>query len=136
VVRIWAVAALVPLGGALGQEGLPEAFARAREAWLKHDMAALFAASDTVRLQLPGVPRSAALDPSQAARLMRRYLGAAQEAAFDLRALRRAADDHGYAEVERRFVIAGTSDERVETAFIGFRLVAGEWRVREVRVVP
>ena len=133
----WVIALVtLPLAGPLGQEGLAEAAERARAAWLRHDLAALFAASDTVRLQLPGVPRSAALEPGQAARLLGRYVGAAREVTLEVVALRRAADDHGYAETERRFVIEGTADERLETVFLGFRFVGGEWRVREVRVVP
>ena len=126
---------LMPFLASWVQDGLSEAAHRAREAWLRHDMAALVAASDTVRLQLPGVPRSAALEPGQAARLLSRYVGSAREVELELRGLRRVAEDHGYAQTERRFVIEGTADERRETVFIGFRFVAGEWRVREVRVV-
>jgi hypothetical protein len=117
------------------QEGLEQAAQRARAAWLRHDVEGLFAASDTVRLQLPGVTRSAALEPGQAARLLARYLGSAREVELEVMVLRLAAEDHGYAEALRRFVIAGTADERRETVFIGFRQVGGTWRVREVRVV-
>ncbi|HWP36067.1 MAG TPA: hypothetical protein VNL18_00800 [Gemmatimonadales bacterium] len=132
-----AVVALVADGAASAQaqEGLEQAAERARAAWLRHDVDDLLASSDTVRLQLPGVTRSAALEPGQAARLLARYLGSAREVEFDLVGLRRAAQDHGYAEGVRRFVIEGTSDERRETVFIGLRQVDGVWRVREVRVV-
>jgi hypothetical protein len=123
-------------GVALAQDGLDRAAERARGAWMRHDMTGLFAESDTVRLQLPGVARSAGLDPAQAARLLARYVGAAREVGLEIVGLRRAGDDHAYAETVRRFVIAGTDDERQETVFIGFRFVAGMWRVREVRVVP
>ena len=127
---------LLPGGVAHSQDGLEQAAEQARQAWMRHDLDRLFAASDTVRLQLPGVSRSAALEPGQAARLLGRYVGAAREVALDVVGLRRAAADHGYAETVRRFVIEGTSDERQETIYIGFRFVAGMWRVREVRVVP
>jgi len=140
VFRATALAALALLVGAeaaaQSQDGLEQAADRARQAWMRHDLARLLGESDTVRLQLPGVPRSAALEPGQAARLLTRYMGSAREVELEVVGLRRAAADHGYAETVRRFVIEGTTDERQETVFIGFRFVAGAWRVREVRVVP
>ncbi|MBI3982685.1 MAG: hypothetical protein HY337_07215 [Gemmatimonadetes bacterium] len=135
-VLVGAAILVAAAGGARAQEGLDRAAGRAREAWLRHDMAALFKESDTVRLQLPGVARSAALEPGQAARLLARYVGSAREVDLEVVGLRRAAEDHGYAETVRHFVIEGTADERSETVFIGFRLLGGMWRVREVRVVP
>lgn len=125
---------LVP-GIALAQ-GLDSAAARAREEWLAHDIPGLLAGSDTVRLQLPGVARSASLTPGQAARLLLRYLEGSDEVAFDLRPIRSVSPDHGYAEARRRYLVQGTTDQREETVFLGFRHVAGAWRLREVRVVP
>lgn len=123
-------------GIASAQGTLDSAAARARDEWLAHDIAALLAASDTVRLQLPGVARSASLTPGQAARLLLRYVEGAEEIQFDLQAIRSASLDHGYAEARRRYAVRGTRDQREETVFLGFRRVEGAWRLREVRVVP
>lgn len=131
------VALVVGLASAAGaQQTLDSAAARARAALLAHDIPALLASSDTVRLQLPGVARSAALTPGQAARLLGRYLAGAEEIAFEVQAIRSASPDHGYAEGRRRYVVRGTADEQEETVFLGFRRVEGQWRLREVRVVP
>lgn len=118
------------------QGSLERAVERAREMWISHDMAGLVAASDTVRLQLPGVGRSVSLSPGQAARLLLRYVEGAEELSFELRRIRSASADHGYAEALRRYLVRGTRDEREETVFLGFRAVQGQWRLREVRVVP
>jgi hypothetical protein len=121
--------------GLEGQGSMVEAAERIGRMWVVHNMAALVASSDTVRLELPGVARSAALSPGQAVRLLLRYVEGAEELGFELRAIRSAGPDHGYVEAQRRYVVGGTRDERVETVFLGFREVGGQWRLREVRVV-
>src|SRR5574341_342364 len=121
--------------GLSAQTTLEEAAERARGLWLAHDVSSLVSGSDTIRLQLPGVGFQSALGPAQAARLLDRYLESAREIAFDLRGVRLAGPDHGYAEGGRRYVVQGTSEERQETVYVGFRQVAGKWRVREVRIV-
>ncbi len=134
-----AVMLAVGLAGAgplAGQDALNRELASARTAWLARDMAALVARSDTVRLQLPGIAVSASLRPGQAARLLERYLGASEEVSFALRELRQLAPDHAYAEVVRSYVVQGTSEERSETVFLGFRRLGDVWRLREVRVTP
>jgi hypothetical protein len=113
-----------------------DAAGRARRLWLAHDIAALVSGSDTVRVRLPGVAPSGALGPAQAARLLSRYLESAEELAFDLQGVRRAGADQAYAEGQRRYVVRGTSEERRETVFLGFRLLGGAWRLWEVRIVP
>ncbi len=118
------------------QVTLEEAAERARGLWLAHDVTGLVSGSDTIRLQIPGVGFQSALGPAQAARLLDRYLETAREIAFELRGVRLAGPDHGYAEGGRRYVVQGTSEERQETVYVGFRQVGGTWRVREVRIVP
>jgi len=103
---------------------------------MTHDVSGLVTGSDTIRLQLPGAGFSSALGPAQAARLLDRYLESAREIAFEVRGVRLAAADHGYAEGGRRYVVQGTTEEREETVYVGFRLVGGTWRLREVRIVP
>ena len=119
---------------ATGQMGLEEAVELARSTWLSHDYVRLFASSDTVRLQLPGIGRHQGLQPAHAARFLKEYLAAANEIDFGLKRIRTASEDHAYAQLIRRYVVRGTTDERVETVFLGFRRVDGRWRLREVRV--
>ena len=121
-------------GSATGQVGLEEAVDSARSTWGRHDYVGLFASSDTVRLQLPGIGRHQGLQPAHAARFLKEYLAPANEIDFGLGPIRTASEDHAYAQLIRRYVVRGTTDERVETVFLGFRRVDGRWRLREVRV--
>ncbi|MDH3497093.1 MAG: hypothetical protein OER21_10035 [Gemmatimonadota bacterium] len=130
------VALLSPLEGAWAQESLDSVVVRARAAWLEHRVRDLVAGSDTVRLRIPGVAVSAAVRPSQAARLLGEYLEAAEEQEFAGHGIRYVAEDHAYAEFGRRYAVRGTADVRQETVFFGFRRIAGAWRLREVRVAP
>ncbi|MCZ6917633.1 MAG: hypothetical protein O7I93_12710 [Gemmatimonadetes bacterium] len=122
--------------GAVGQTPLDRAVEQVRVAWLRHDYEGLVASSDTVRLQLPEVGRSPAVNPAHAASVLEEYLSSANEIAFEVRQIRPASEDHAYAQIIRRYVVKGTSDERVETVFLGFRRIEGRWRLREVRVTP
>ncbi len=136
--KLWVTVAVVcwlaaPLAA---QSSLEEAVELSRRAWMKHDVEALVAKSDTIRLHLPGVATSASAKPGQASRLLGQYLARAAETAFALREVRRLAPDHAYAEMIRTFKVRGTSEERSETVFLGFRILEGEWRLREVRVTP
>lgn len=137
---VLAVVALVPWSPvpvvAQDPDPLDVAVEEARLAWLDHDVDRLVARSDTVRLNLPGVARAASLRPGQAARLLWQYVKHSEEQEFTLRELRRLAPDHAYAEVLRRYVVQGTTEERAETAFLGFRLLSGQWQLREVRITP
>ena len=129
--------ALVAAGGPLeAQDGLDRAVGRAREAWLGHDITALLSSSDTVRVDIPGTATSAAMKPGQAARVLDKYLKAADEHGFELIRVRRLEPDHAYAELARAYVIKGTEEEQRERVFFGFRLLDGTWRLREVRVTP
>ena len=73
---------------------------------------------------------------ARAARVLRDYLESANEVSFTLRSIRIVNENHAYAEMARVYTVRGTSDERVETVFLGFRRVSGQWRIREVRVTP
>ena len=126
---------LVP-GGASAQTELDRAVERARGAWLSHDIAALLHGSDTVRLRLREVARAESVRPGQAARLLERYLGWSKESSFRLHKVRRLAPDHAYAEMIRLYVVQGTSEVQKETVYLGFRLLDGRWRLREVRITP
>jgi hypothetical protein len=121
---------------AAAQATLAQRVEDARTAWLDHDVHRLVASSDTMRLELPGMARAPAVKPAQAARVLQEYLQAANEMNLALEGIRPASSDHAYAQLVRRYVVRGTSDERVETLFLGFRQVEGVWRLREVRVTP
>ena len=99
-------------------------------------MGDLLASSDTVRLQVPGIVTSASMKPGQAGALLQKHLKAAKEIGLDLVRIRRLAEDHAYAELARTYLVKGTSEERIERVFFGFRRLEGTWRLREVRVTP
>jgi hypothetical protein len=127
---------LVTAAPLAAQDALDVAVAGAADAWTKHRVRDLVEGSDTVRLRIPGLAASSAVRPGQAARLLEEYLAEAEELGFELRGIRHVAADHAYAEFGRRFQIRGTSEVREETVFLGYRRLAGVWRVREVRIAP
>jgi hypothetical protein len=130
------VAVLLVGQGVSAQDALDEAVERARAAWMRHEVDALLATSDTVRLNVPGTASSPSMRPGQATVLLEKYLKAAEELGLDLLRIRRLADDHAYAELARAYVVKGTSEERRERVLFGFRQLDGTWRLREVRVTP
>jgi hypothetical protein len=147
--QIWPVAAVAALlvvsaspdNGQLhaqadSDDALNQAVEVAREAWLAHEVGDLTSGSDTVRLRIPGIAPSASLRPGQAERLLEQYLKSSEELSFDLRDIKKVAEDHAYAEARRAYVVEGTTEPREETVFLGFRLVDSRWRLREVRVAP
>jgi hypothetical protein len=119
---------------ASAQMNLEEIVELVRHAWLRHDYEALLASSDTVRLQFPEIGRQQGVPPAHAARVLREYLSSADEVSFELHQILTASEDHRYAQLVRKYVVKRTTDERVETVFLGFRRVEGRWRLREVRV--
>ena len=137
--RATALAAVLMLLAAevvAAQSPLQQAVELARLAWLQHDFRGLVESSDTVRLQFPEGGRAPSVRPAHAARVLEEYLVSANEIAFELRSIREASDDHAYAQLVRRYVVQRTSDERVETVFLGFRRVEGRWLLREIRITP
>ena len=118
------------------QSTLAVAIEEARVAWRDHRVTALVSKSDTIRLHLPGIAMSASLRPGQASKLLREFLENAEELEFELRNVRQLADDHAYAEMTRVYVIKGTTEKRTETVFLGFRVLGGQWSLREVRITP
>lgn len=136
LLALGAASLAVPGRAAEAQDDLTAAVTAAREAWLAHDIPTLLEGSDTVRLHLPGVAQALSVRPAQAIRLLQAYLKAAEEHAFRLREIRHMGEGHAYAELERVYVVKGTSEERAETVYIGFRRVEDVWRLREVRITP
>lgn len=133
-VALFFAAALV--GGARAQGSLAEAAERVRQAWLAHDVQAIVGQSPSVVLQIPGADPSAPVSRAQAVELVRRHLRVGVERSLGVRAVREVEPGHGYAELERRYVVAGTSDERRETVFLGFRKPGDNWVLTELRSAP
>ncbi len=123
-------------GRGLAQGSLAEAAERVCQAWLVHDVQAVVGQSPSVVLQIPGADPSAPVDKAQAIELLRRHLRAGAERELRVSAVREVEPGRGYAELERRYVVAGTSDERRETIFLGFRKPGAEWVLVELRSAP
>lgn len=131
--RAWLGCVLLIAGSLAAQEGLEQAAARARSAWLAHDPRALLAGSPGVTLEIPGADPSSAIGRDQASELLGRYLRTSQERSVEVRAAREMAEGQGYVELERRFIVSGTTEERHETVFLGLRRRGEQWVVVELR---
>ncbi len=123
-------------GRGLAQGSLGEAAERVRQAWFAHNVQAVVGQSSSVVLQIPGADPSAAVDRAQAMELLRRHLRAGVERGLRVSAVREVEPGRGYAELDRRYVVAGTSDERRETIFLGFQKPGHEWLLSELRSAP
>lgn len=123
-------------GAASSQATLAAAAERAKQAWLSHDPQALVGQSSSLVLQIPGADPSSPLGRSQAVELLRRYLRPAEERGLDVTAIREVEPGKGFVELTRRYVVAGTTELRRETLFLGLRLIANEWRLAELRSAP
>ena len=125
---------LLALGRPLAaQAGLDQAAARVRTAWLAHDPVALLQGSPGVMLQIPGADPSSAISRDQASELLARYLRTSEERAVEVRVAREMEEGRGYVELQRRFIVAGTAEERHETVFLGLRRRGDQWVVVELR---
>lgn len=128
------LAVLVPPASAQSQ--LSQAAQRARTAWLEHRPAALLDGSPGVILQIPGADPSSAIGRAQAGALLGRYLRTATEQSVQITAVREVEEGRGYVELLRRYGITGTSAERHETVYLGFRRRGAQWVVVELRIAP
>ena len=132
----FATAALAIGAPAAAQSTLPEAAERAKQAWMAHDPQALVGQSPSIVLQLPGADPSSPLGRAQAVELLRRYLRSVEERGLDVTVIREVEPGKGFVELTRRYVVAGTTELRRETLFLGFRLEAGRWALAELRSAP
>ena len=131
------LAVLACLAAPLGaQQSLADAAERVRAAWMAHDARGLVGQSSSVLLQIPGADPSSPLARPQAVELLRRYLRSVVECSVAVRAVREVEDGKGFVELERRYVVVGTSDERRETLFLGFRRLGDSWVLSELRTAP
>ena len=121
---------------AQGQATLPDAAERAKRAWSAHDAEALVGQSSNIVLQIPGADPSSPLGRSQAIALLRRYLRPAEERGLDVTTIREVERGKGFVELSRRYVVAGTTELRRETLYLGYRFQDREWRLAELRSAP
>lgn len=131
---ICGLAVLATRGDAQGT--LPAAAERAKRAWSAHDPEALVGQSSNIVLQIPGADPSSPLGRAQAIELVRRYFRPAEERGLDITAIREVEAGKGFVELTRRYVIAGTTEVRRETLYLGYRLLGREWRLVELRSAP
>lgn len=118
------------------QATLSAAADRAKQAWSDHDPEALVGKSSNIVLQIPGADPSSPLGRAQAIELLRRYMRPAEERGLDIATIREVEAGKGFVELTRRYVVAGTSELRRETLFLGYRLQKDEWRLVELRNAP
>src|SRR5207249_3598685 len=133
----WVLGRAHPGGARLAaQASLAAAAEHAAGAWLAPDPQGLVGVSGSIALQIPGADPSSPLDRAQAAELLRRHWRTAVERSLTVRGVHELESGKGYAELERCYVVAGTSDERQETIFLGFRKVGASWWLTELRSAP
>ena len=135
--RLWLALWMASLPVQAGaQATLSDAATRAKAAWSAHDAHGLVGQSSSLNLQIPGADPSSPLDRPQAIELLRRYFRPAEERGLDVTAIREVEPGKGFVELARRYVVAGTTELRHETLFLGYRKLAGEWRLVELRSAP
>lgn len=122
--------------GAQAQTTLPAAAEQAKRAWSAHDAEALVGQSSNIVLQIPGADASSPLGRSQAIALLQRYFRPAEERGLDVTTIREVEPGKGFVELTRRYVVAGTTELRRETLYLGYRLLDREWRLAELRSAP
>jgi hypothetical protein len=118
------------------QQSLADAAEQARAAWLAHNARGLVGQSASIVLQIPGADPSSPLGRAQAVELLRRYLRSVVECSVTVRTVREVEEGKGFVELERRYVVTGTTDERHETLFLGFRRMGDTWVLAELRTAP
>jgi len=119
-----------------GQSTLSDAATKAKDAWTAHDAEALVGKGSNIVLQIPGADPSSPLGRPQAIELLRRYFRDSEEKSLKITATREVEAGKGFVELTRRYVVTGTSEERRETLFLGYRLIGREWRLVELRTAP
>jgi hypothetical protein len=129
------LAVLLPIQLA-AQATLSAAADNAKQAWSAHDPEGLVGKSSNIVLQIPGADPSSPLGRAQAIELLRRYMRPAEERDLDITTIREVEPGKGFVELTRRYVVAGTSELRRETLFLGYRLQSNEWRLVELRNAP
>jgi hypothetical protein len=117
------------------QSTLSAAADSAKQAWLAHDPEG-WSARARISCSNPWRGPVLALGRAQAIEALRRYLRPAEERGLDITTIREVEPGKGFVELTRRYVVAGTTEVRRETLFLGYRLQSKEWRLVELRNAP
>src|SRR5258705_2596251 len=127
--RLWFALELLTLPIRAGaQATLSDAAALAKAAWSAHDARGLVGRSSSLILQIPGAEPSSPLGRPQAIELLRRYFRPAEERGVEVTTIREVEPGEGFVERTRRYVVAGTTELRRETLFLGYRLLERKGR--------
>jgi hypothetical protein len=131
-----AMMACLPAPRAIAQLSPLQAAAEAvRRAWAAHDASGVVASGTEILVQLPGADPAPAVQRSQAAALLRGFLGGGAELQVTVRSAREIEAAVGYVELERRFRVAGTQEVRSQRVLLGYRRGGARWELAELRVV-
>ena len=133
---LWVMGLSLAAAPLAAQGSLAQAAEAARVAWLAHDPQSLVGQSASVVLQIPGADPSSPLARAQAVELLRRHLRTASERSLAVTSLREVEPGKGFVELDRRYVVPGTADERREAVFLGFRRAGNRWVLSELRTTP
>src|SRR2546428_4404 len=68
--------------------------------------------------------------------LLRRHLRTANGRSLAVMTLREVEPGKGFVELDRRYVVPGTADERREAVFLGFHRAGNRWVLSELRTTP
>src|SRR5256885_11417116 len=108
----------------------------AKTAWMADSTTGSVGQISSLVLQIPGADPSSPLGRAQAIELLVRYLRPTEERSLDITAIREVEPGKGFVELTRRYVVTGTSEQRHETLYLGFKREANEWRLAGLRNAP
>lgn len=108
-----------------------------RRSWAAQHAGAVIGQAAGVLLQLPGQRASAGVGRDQAVRLLEGVFRRTEELATLVVSSREVGPGQGYVELERRYRLSGTGEERTQRVLLAFRRGpdGGRWGLVELRVV-
>lgn len=108
-----------------------------RGSWAAQRASAVIGQASGVQLQLPGHGATAGLSRDQAVRLLEGVFRRTEELATRVVSSREVGPGQGYVELERRYRLTGTGQERTQRVLLAFRRgpAGGAWGLVELRLV-
>lgn len=108
-----------------------------RRSWAGQRADAVIGQAAGVLLQLPGQRASAGVGRDQAVRLLSGVFRRTVEVETRVVSSREVGPGQGYVELERRYRLSGTNEERTQRVLLAFRRGSdgGRWGLVELRVV-
>jgi hypothetical protein len=108
-----------------------------RRAWAGQRADAVIGQAAGVLIQLPGQRASAGVGRDQAVMLLRGVFRRTEEVETRVVSSREVGPGQGYVELERRYRLSGTDEERTQRVLLAFRQrpEGGRWGLVELRVV-